>query len=389
MTANLDQIQGRSLAQTLAIQSQINLPGTVGRILKQVRDLERIAPLFARAGLVRSLERPNPLNIRVGGIATQAKITKTIGGFLYAAAATRIDLAVENNVIATVGQDSTCELDDINYENQSKRLQLINIRQAYEMADKAINSERGYDLILLDCPLVLDRSMVPLKEAASYASYRTDFDKAIAAISNFWSNNKDKLQPWNPNGTAVVGLAAERYGAIVNIARQDLRTLEGRKHILTTEAIDTDFIAQIQESDSAISSIGERRFIYGILNAYSRTATFRMNVQTPRMEPSDVISLGVIGYHFKTAQTNTPCLLQTIGDEPNWNQKILDRIAAEIMALTMAGATPLPIQLAQREQQALDKFLEYYSDSLRSEIKKREIEDLWLSDLDSASATFL
>jgi len=85
MKANLEQIQGRSLAQTLAIQSQINLPGTVGRILKQVRDLERIAPLFAKAGLVRSLERPNPLNIRVGGIATQAKITKTIGGFLYAA----------------------------------------------------------------------------------------------------------------------------------------------------------------------------------------------------------------------------------------------------------------------------------------------------------------
>ena len=389
MTSNFDHIQGRSLAQTLAIQSQINLPGTVGRILKQVRDLERIAPLFAKAGLVRSLEKLNPLNIRVGGIATQAHITKTIGGFLYAAAATRIDLVVENNVIATVGQDSTCELDDINYENQSKRLQLINIRQAYEMADKAINSERGYDLILLDCPLVLDRSMVPLQEAASYASYRADFESAIAAISNFWSNNRDKLQPWNPNGTAVVGLAAERYGAIINIARQDLRTIDGRKHILSTEAIDTDLIAQLQNSDSAISTIGERRFIYGILNSYSRTATFRMNVQTPRMEPSDVINLGVIGYHFKTAQTDLPCLLQTIGDEPNWNQKTLDHLAAEIMALTMAGATPLPIQLAQREQQALDKFLEYYSDSLRSEIKKREIEDLWLSDLDNLSSTLL
>ena len=45
-----------------------------------------------------------------------------------AAAATRIDLAVENNLIATVGQDSICQLDNINYENQSKRLQLINNR---------------------------------------------------------------------------------------------------------------------------------------------------------------------------------------------------------------------------------------------------------------------
>ncbi len=36
----------RTLAQTLAVQSQIHLPGTVGRLLKQIRDLERIAPLL-------------------------------------------------------------------------------------------------------------------------------------------------------------------------------------------------------------------------------------------------------------------------------------------------------------------------------------------------------
>jgi len=380
--------QGQSLAQTLAIQSQIHLPGTVGRILKQIRDIERVAPLFVEACLVRSIDRLNPLNVRVAGIATRSTTTKTIGGFLYAAAAVRVDLAVENNTISTVGQDSTCELDDINYENQSKRLQLIGVRQAYEMADAAMRSGNRYDLILLDCPLVLNRSMVPLREAKKYAGYRDAFDAAIAAISNFWSTHRSELQPWNPNGTAVVGLASERYGAIVHIAQQDLRTAEGRKHILSTEGIDTDLIRNIVGSEEAIAGIGERRFVHGLLGSYTRTAAFRMNVQTPQMEPSDVVTLGVLGYHFKTAQTTGPRLLQLIGDEPQWHQKTLDHVCSQVMALTVVGgvqAAPLPIQLAEREQQALDGFIEYYSDNLRAEIKRREVEDLWLSDLDDFS----
>ncbi|BAZ08866.1 hypothetical protein NIES4071_06720 [Calothrix sp. NIES-4071] len=377
--------QGRTLTQSLAIQSQINLPGTVGRILKQIREIERVAPLFSQAGLVRSVDRPNPLNVRVAGISTKAAITKTIGGFLYAAAAVRMDLAVEDNVISTVGQDSTCELDDINYENQSKRLQLIGVRQAYEMAERAIQSQNPYDLILLDCPLMLDRSMVPLREAENYAGYRSAFDGAVSAISKFWSTHRDKLQPWNPQGTAIVGLASERYGAIVHIAQQDLRTVAGRKQILSSENIDTERSREIIGSEDAILGIGERRFIYGILSSYTRTAAFRLNVQTPRMEPSDVVSLGVLGYHYKAAQTNTPQLLQLIGDEPHWNQKTLDKICSQVMALTITGgsqASPLPIQLAEREQQALDSFLKYYSSSLETEIRCREVEDLWLSDLD-------
>jgi hypothetical protein len=58
----------RTLAQTLAVQSQIHLPGTVGRLLKQIRDLERVAPLFVKAGLVRAVARPNPINTRAAGI---------------------------------------------------------------------------------------------------------------------------------------------------------------------------------------------------------------------------------------------------------------------------------------------------------------------------------
>lgn len=65
------QAKTRSLAQSLAVETQVNLPGTVGRLLKQIRDLERIAPLFVQAKLVRSVDRPNPMTLTVGGISTR------------------------------------------------------------------------------------------------------------------------------------------------------------------------------------------------------------------------------------------------------------------------------------------------------------------------------
>lgn len=373
---------GRSLAQSLAIQSQIHLPGTVGRILNQIRGIEEIAPLFVEAGLVKSVDRPDPLNLRVAGISTQSALTKTLGGFLYAAAASRFDLAVEQNVVSTVGQDSTCELDDINFEDQSKRLQLIGVRQAYQMADAALNDNR-FDLVLLDCPLVLERSMVPRSDQD--AEFCRTFDRTINVISSFWETHRERLIPWNPQGTAVVGLASKRYGAIVQVARQDLRSTAGRKQVLSTERISSEKLQPLIELDDAISGIGERRFVYGILNGYTRTAAFQMNVQNPRMEPSDIVSLGVVGLHFRASQQTGPLLMQLIGDESNWSAKQLDRVCGQVMALMVVGgqnAAPLPIQLAQREQQGLKNWLEFYSQSIVNALKQREVEDIWLSSLD-------
>jgi hypothetical protein len=387
MTAG--EIKGRSLAQTLAVQSQIHLPGTVGRLLKQIRDLERVAPLFVKAGMVRVIERPNPLDLRVSGIATRAVTQKTIGGHLYVAAANRVDLTIEHNAISTAGQDSTCEIDDINYESQSKRLQLINIRQAYEMADAALKSGNRLDLILLDSPLLLNRDMVPMKSDPSQASYRKAFEDAVQAISSFWAAHRESLFPWDPHGPSVVGLASERYGAIVHIAQQDLRTREGRRQILQTEEINAELFEELIGSDEAILGIGERRFVHGMLGAFTRTATFRMNIQTPEMEPKDIAKVGVLGFHFKAAQNSSPLLLQFMGDEPQWARANIDRLAGQIMAITALGgrkALPLPVQLAAREQRALDQFIEYYARSVKDQIRRREVEDLWLSDIDEFSA---
>lgn len=98
-----------SLAQSLAVQTQVHLAGTVGRLLKQIRDLERVAPLFVEARLVRSVDRPTPLTVDVAGISTRYAVRRVAGGFLYTAAGSRIDLSVNNNVVSTRGVDSVCE----------------------------------------------------------------------------------------------------------------------------------------------------------------------------------------------------------------------------------------------------------------------------------------
>ena len=149
-----------SLVQTLAVQSQLILPGTAGRLLKQIRDLETIAPRFVEAGLVQTVERPASLDIRISGISTRFTTAKLAGGFLFVSAALRMDLRFERNALATEGTDSTSIIDDIDFVDQSKRLQLIEVRQAYEMADRAMKMDAPRRILLIEGLLVLNRSMV-------------------------------------------------------------------------------------------------------------------------------------------------------------------------------------------------------------------------------------
>ena len=371
------------LAQTLAIQSQIHLPGTVGRILKQIRDLERIAPKFVSAGLVKPVNRQNPLTVRVSGIATKGSVVKTVGGFLFGSAASRIDLKVEANGVGTAGQDSTCIIDDINYENQSKRMALAAVKQAYELADRAVE-EGVCDILFMDTPLVMDRSLVPRNEAGEDEGYRVAYQDALAATEHFWSRHREQLFPWNPNGPVVVGLAAERFGAIIRSASDDLRHKTTRDQILPDEGITRDQLQLLDGIGATILSIGERRFVHGILGSFTRTAAFRINLHAPRMEPASVVSHGVIGLHYRADIMTGPRLIQLIGDAPLWTQAEINRVVGIAMTLTAVGgaeAAPLPVQLADKELTALEPFLDHYRRSVAIEMKQRHIEDTWLGGL--------
>lgn len=374
-----------SLAQTLAIQTQIHLPGTVGRLLKQIRDLEQFAPLFVESGLIRSVDRPKRLTCNVAGIATHHAEEMVAGGLLYVSAGSRVEISVEQNVVSTRDHDSVSEIDDIDFEDKSKRMQLIGIRQAYELADRALKSGEPYDAILLDCPLLLNRSMEAPQQIARYAKYRKLYKSTIESISAFWSEHRDSIYPWNTEGPIVAGLASQRFGAIISVSQQDLRTEEGRKHVLNAEDLEENALQKLARARDAIAGIGERRFIRGILGNFTRTAAFRMSTQTPEMEPRALVHEGVVGWHYAAAPGAEPCLVQVIGNEGAWSSEVCDRITGVLMSLTVLSGShslPLPMQLAQHELSALKPFLLHYRDGVRRSMQNKELEAIWLSNLD-------
>lgn len=380
-------MNNRSLAQSLAIQTQLHMPGTVGRLLQQIRDLEQLAPLFVKAGLVKPIDRPNPMNIKVVGIATRAAVKRALGGFLYASAAVSLELSIQDNAVATVGQDSLCELDDIDFANQSKRLALIQIRQAYQMAEQRLLSDEPIDLLLLDCPLFLARDMVPSQNPHEHDSYRQTFEQTLAVIDQFWLTHKSALYPWNKNGPILAGIAAQRYDAILYLAKQDLRTKKGISQLLTSENIDQQSAGNILQHLKGLSSIGEQRFIHGVLSSFTRTAAFRMTEFLDRMEPVKAVKGGLVGFHFKGGNNTGIRLVQLAGDEPDWDARALDKLCGKLMCLMAVGgqrAYPLPIQLAEHALKQLDPFVDIYRANIQSALKSREVEDIWLSDLDGA-----
>lgn len=374
------------LVRNLAVITQLHLPGTAGRLAQQVRDLEAAAPVYKEAGLVRKVDRPVPLTVHAAGIATETPPPRRImGGFLYAAGAVRLDLKVEDNRVGTGTQNSVCEVDDIDFEDQRDRLRLIGIRQAYELADAAMRDGERRDLIVLDCPLLLSRSMAVPKEGAAHRGHKEAYRVALETVDAFWTTHQDRLYPWCSDGPIFVGVGTGRYGAVLQLAAQDLRTSDGRGFVLPGEPINQAALGHAEDLGRAVLSIGEQRFVQGILGPFTRTAAWRMNVQAPSMEPKRLAQEGVVGFHFKGAEGTSARLAHMLGSPQAWTTRDLDRLAGLLMAMSAVGgrqAEPLPILLARQELRPLPGFLEHYAHQVRTHLRSRKLEKGWLEGLD-------
>ena len=374
------------LARNLAVVTQLHVPGTAGRLAQQIRDLEAAAPAFSRAGLVRKVHRPTPLNVTAAGISTLTPSPRRVmGGFLYAAGAVRLDLIVDDNRVTTGTQDSACEVDDIDYEDQRLRLALVSMRQAYELADAALRDGTRRDLIIIDTPLLLSRSMVAPRDDAAHRGHRDAYEATLARVSQFWSEHRDRLFPWNPSGPVLVSVSSGRFGVVLQLAQQDLRSREGRTFVLPGEGVESRALADIEGVERAILSIGERRFVQGLLGPFTRTAAYRLNIQAPRMEPADLAEIGVAGFHFKGAQGTAARFAHVLGAAEAWTAQKLDEVAGLLMAMSAIGgqqAKPLPLMLAQRELTPLDRFLEQYARDVLHHLRSRKLEEGWLDGLD-------
>lgn len=375
-------MKNMNLAQSLAIDSQLRLPGSAGRLLKQIRDIEQVAPLFRDAGLVKAVPKSTMVNLRVSGIATKSCLDRALGGFIYASAAVRTDLLIEENKVSTQGSDSVSELDDIDFEAQRKRLDLIEIRQAYQLAEKQLLSGEPCDLILLDTPLFLARDMAPLDRNVRH---KQEYQNTLQAIEIFWQKHRAKLFPWNQKGVVLASILAERFSAIVSIAKQDLRSEKGRQQILLSDGFSEKLMMNLADLDESLAGVGDLRFINGVLGNYSRTIAFRLSEKENRIEPSIEVQQGLIGFHYRSARSGQIKMVQLAGDEPEWETTGLDLVAARLMVLDMqskANAMPLPQLLGYQQLGVLPKFTKFYRQSLHGALKNNDIETRWLSGLD-------
>ncbi|RON54551.1 hypothetical protein [Pseudomonas frederiksbergensis] len=371
-----------NLAQALAIDSQLRLPGSAGRLLKQIRDIELMAPLFRDTGLIKAVNRPSVVNLVVSGIASHSCIQRALGGFIYASAAVRTDLLIHENKVSTIGSDSVSELDDIDFEAQRKRLDLVEMRHCYALVERLLAQGGAANLILIDTPFFIDRDMAPLKRNARHWS---EYEKTQVAIERFWQKHRQDLFPWNQEGPVLASILAERFSAIVSIARQDLRTEEGRKHILLTDGFSSDSTAKLEGLEERLLGIGDTRFINGILGSFNRTIAFRMTENSPRMEPASEVGQGLIGFHYRSARSSEIKMAQLAGEESDWSANELDTVASRLMILDMQSqkkAMPLPQLLSRQQLQILEKFTAYYRQGLNEALRNNEVESTWLSGLD-------
>ncbi|WP_295578631.1 hypothetical protein [uncultured Lamprocystis sp.] len=373
---------GINLAQTLAIESQIRLPGSAGRLMKQIRDIEAVAPLFRDAGLVKAVRRPAVIDLSVSGVATRSAVKNALGGFIYACAGVRTDMLIAQNQISTRGSDSISELDDIDFEAQRKRLDLIEMRHGYRLAERLLSEASPSHLILLDTPLFISRDLVPQRH---HKKHRGDYDKTREVIEQFWERHRPELFPWNPRGPVMASIVAERFSAIVSIARRDLRTAEGRNHLLLSDGFDEDRAARLLGLDEKLSGIGDQRFVHGILGSFTRTMAYRMTESQSRMAPEEAVAAGLIGFHYRGGRGSDIQMVQLAGEEQDWDSAALDAVAWKLMVLDMQSqrrAYPLPQVLGYEQLKALDQFAAYYRAGLSDAMRQNDIEETWLSGLD-------
>ena len=375
-------MNGTSLAQSLAIETQIRLPGSAGRLLKQIRDIESVAPRFRDAGLVRVVTRPRVMDLSVSGVATHSAVKRALGGFIYASAGVRVDMLIRQNQISTRGGDSIAELDDIDFEAHRKRLELIEMRHGYRLAERLLGATDPSALILLDTPLFIDRQLAPLERDRKHWQ---EYEQTRDLIAAFWSRHRGRLFPWDPYGPILASIVAERYAAIVSIARADLRSGDGRRALLVSDGYDPTVTQGLDDLDEKLAGIGDQRFVNGILGAFTRTMAFRVSSGQPRMEPRAAAEPGVIGFHFKGGRASAIQMVQLTGDEPDWHSAALDEVAWKLMVLDMQNrrqARPIPQLLAAEQLRILEQFAGFYRQGLNDAMKSNEIEDTWLGGLD-------
>ena len=236
------------------------------------------------------------------------------------------------------------------------------------------------ELIIMDIPLLLERSDAPLSDRIDIIKPYEDCKKTIA---KFWDEYKDKIYPFNKNGVKIASVGNKRFGAIFFAL-----TKENIKHV--SDPIGDKIISELDQYMSKIQTVGLKRLLKGILVKRSRTAGFEFDGITNdnRMEPESVKKLGLMVMHMKAGNNTSPMQIELIGKASDWETEMLDKISSEIMTLItfdQAKALPIPLWYAKyalKPIEARPGVLEFYKTHAKEMLKNEDLEAMWKEDLD-------
>lgn len=387
MKTKMDGIKegGTPVSQSIVANIQLGLPATVSKLALKMRFIDKIAPDLKKSGVVRNIELLNPFTLRASGISATNRTSNAFGGILYVAGAVRQDILIKEGSIYKTRQESTVGVDEIDDLDIQKKLKYINIINTYKLLDELMEDEEKPDLVLLDVPLLLERADAPLENRVDIVNI---YNRCRDTIERFWSKNKNKIYPFSNDGVKIVSVGNKRFGAIIfALTEENIRYVP--------DSIDKNIMIKVENLMPKIQEVGIKRLMTGILVKKTRTAAFQFDGinKDSRFEPESLREVGLMGFHVKAGNTTPPLLVEMLGNAQDWNTKMLDELASQIISLIIFDqekALPLPLWYAKYALKPVEateggknRVLQYYKLQAREILKNEELENIWKENLDA------
>ena len=375
------------LAQELTAQVQLGLMGTVGKLSRQLRAIDRIAPRLKEGGLVRKITVNRDQKRLSVGVAEASRTVQAFGGVLYSVAAVAHELFTAGSDMSHIGQTSRMDVGDMSLLEYEKRVDWKTFLAVSELLEEIFEKETLPDILLLDAPLVLGRrNFAQVLDEANEQSLdlhlRDEMEQLRQKMEGFWDRHRSRCFPYAATGPKIVSLHRGRL-------REPITALQGRGAMITPDRIEPELLGMMRSEWTQVLSVGVERLLLGILTADHRTAAFQREQSRDKYAfPKILIEGGTLTFHYLTGMRGQPVHVETIGSAQDWEERggsaALDALAGDLMALTYFDhkkSLPLPLWHAQNAVEVVKRkgILEFYKRETLRAMQEEQVDQAWLA----------
>lgn len=377
------------LAQEMTARIQLGLPGTVGKLARQLRAIDRIAPQLKDGGLVRRLVIDRDRPRRAVGVAVAQRKIAAFGGLLYGIGALAHELTAAGGDISHTRQVSRMDVGDMSLLEADRRLKWKAYGLVYDLLDELFDADALPEMVILDVPLVMGKAVYAqvLDDDATNKVLKHEILALKVRLDAFWDRWADRCYPFAPDGPKVVSLHRGHFGGL-------LKLLEKRGAEVSPDPIDAGVEELIRTRWVDVLAVGIDRVLRGILVPEHRTAAFEQDQDKLDKDafPRAIVDRGRMGFHTLTGLRGQPVYVETLGAAAAWAARggatALDGLAADLLALTYFDsrhAVPLPLWYAQSGVEIVKKkvqgrgILEFYKAETLRAMREEQVDQAWLA----------